>query len=363
MGTQTAAPLRLTDFRELAAGRVTRPVWDFVDGGSGDERTLAANTAAFDRHRLRPRILVDVDKIDTRTTLFGTTLATPVGLAPVAYHRLLHPEGEVATARGAGRAGALMIAGIFASRTLEDIAAAASGPLWLQLYWLRQRAVLEQLVERAEAAGYEAFVVTLDAKRIGQRLRDMRNGFSLPEGVAAVNVDPAVMAEAHQATDGDSAIAAHAETSFDRALTWKDLAWLRERTSKPILVKGVLTAEDARLAVEHGVDGIVVSNHGGRQLDNAVATIDALEEAVQAVAGAIPVLMDGGVRRGTDVFTALALGASAVLIGRPFLWGLAVDGEDGVTEVLRMATSELEHTMTLMGTPTLADIDRTAVRP
>jgi len=363
METPSPAPLRLTDFRHLAADRLPGPVWDFIDGGSGDERTLAGNTAAFDRYRLRPRILADVDKVDTRTTLFGTPLATPVGVAPVAYHRMLHPDGEVATARGAGRAGALMVAGIFASRSLEDIAAAASGPLWLQLYWLRQRAVLEQLIERAEAAGFEAFVVTLDAARIGQRLRDMRNSFSLPEGVAAVNVDPAVMAQAHQATAGDSAIATHAESSFDRTLTWDDLAWLRDRTSKPILLKGILTAEDARLAVEHGADGVVVSNHGGRQLDNAVAGIDALEECVQAVDGAIPVLMDGGVRRGTDVFTALALGATAVLLGRPFLWGLAVDGADGVADVLRMATSELEHTMTLMGTPTLADIHRTAVRP
>ncbi|MEY9856219.1 4-hydroxymandelate oxidase [Catenulispora sp. GAS73] len=363
MGTQNAAPLRLTDFRDLAAGHVTRPVWDFVDGGSGDERTLAANTSAYDRHRLRPRVLTDVDKIDTRTALFGTALATPVGLAPIAYHRLLHPEGEAATVRGAGRAGALTVVGIFASRTLEDIAEAATGPLWLQLYWLRQRAVLEQLIERAEAGGYEAFVVTLDAKRIGQRLRDMRNGFTLPEGVAAVNVDPAVMAEAHRAHEADSAISAHAEISFDRTLTWEDLAWMRGRTAKPILLKGVLTAEDARLAAEHGVDGIVVSNHGGRQLDNAVASIDALEECVEAVSGSMPVLVDGGIRRGTDVFTALALGADAVLIGRPFLWGLAADGADGVEAVLRMATSELEHTMTLMGTATLADIDRSAVRP
>ena len=363
MGTRNDAPLRLADVRDLAAGHVTRSVWDFVDGGAGDERTLAANISAYDRHRLRPRILVDVDKIDTRTALFGTALATPIALAPVAYHRLLHPDGEVATVRGAGRAGALTVVGIFASRTLEDIAAAAAGPLWLQLYWLRRRAVLEQLIERAETLGYEAFVVTLDAVRIGQRLRDMRNGFALPDGVAAVNVDPAVMAEAHQATDGDSAIAAHAETSFDRALTWKDLAWLRSRTAKPILLKGVLTAEDARLAAEHGADGIVVSNHGGRQLDNAVAAIDALEECVQAVSGSMPVLIDGGIRRGTDVFTALALGASAVLIGRPFLWGLAAGGEDGVADVLRLATAELEHTMTLMGTPTLADIDRAAVRP
>lgn len=366
MGTRSGAVLRLSDYRELAAGRLPKPVWDFVDGGSGDERTLHHNIAAFDRYKLRPRILVDVGKVDTRTTLFGTPLAAPIGLAPIAYHRLLHPDGEVATARGAGAAGALMVVGIFASRTIEDIAAAASGPLWLQLYWLRQRAVLEQLVERAEAAGYEAFVVTLDAQRIGRRLRDIRNEFSLPEGVAAVNVDPAVMAQAHQATAGTSAIAAHAEASFDRTLTWADLAWLRARTRKPILVKGVLTAEDARLAVEHGVDGIVVSNHGGRQLDNAMAPIDVVEEAVQAVrsgGGTIPVLVDGGFRRGTDVFTALALGAHAVFLGRPFLWGLAVDGAEGVEKVLTMATDELKHTMTLMGTSNLAAIERTAVCP
>lgn len=357
----TAALLCLDDYRRAASHRMRDEVWDYVEGGADDERTVAANRAAFDRYRVRPHVMTDVSSVDTRTALFGTPVGTPLGIAPTAYHRLIDPEGEVATARGAGQAGALFVVSMFASRTVEDIAAAASGPLWLQLYWLRRRDVMADLIARAERAGFEAFVLTVDVPRMGRRRRDMRNGFAIGGDVAAVNIDPSVMAPAHRAGAGSSAIAVHAAQSFDPSLTWGDIAWLRAHTDRPIVLKGILTGADAARAADAGADAIIASNHGGRQLDGVVASIDALAEVVAAVDGACPVLFDGGVRRGPDVFAALALGASAVLLGRPPLWALAAGGADGVAGLMRLATLELEHTMAMAGRPELADIDRAAV--
>ncbi|XNL29621.1 alpha-hydroxy acid oxidase [Longispora sp. K20-0274] len=353
--------LCVEDYQSIARDRLTPEVWDFVEGGSGAERTLAANRQAFEGMTLRPRVLVDVSAPDARTTLFGAPLATPVGVAPTAYHRLMHPDGELATARGAGAAGALYVVSIFASQPLEDIAKAATGPLWLQLYWLRRREALVDLVGRAEAAGYRALVLTVDAPRIGRRLRDARNGFAIDPDVRAVNLDAALTATSHERAEGTSALDRHAAEEFDPTITWADLAWLRARTRLPIVLKGILTAEDARLAVEHGVDAVVVSNHGGRQLDRAPASLAALGEVVAGLGGAMPVLMDGGVRTGADVFCALALGADAVLLGRPVLWGLAADGAAGVAGALDLVTGELTHTMALTGRPNLSDIDHTAV--
>ncbi|MFI9786781.1 alpha-hydroxy acid oxidase [Kitasatospora sp. NPDC051984] len=355
--------LELADFERAARDRLPDEIWDFVQGGSGAERTLAANRARFEQCRLRPRTMVDVSVTDQGLTLLGSRLETPIGIAPMAYHQLFHPEGEVATARAAGRAGALMVAGIFASRTLESIAEAATGPLWLQLYWLRRRDALAALVERAEAAGYRALMLTVDAPRIGRRLRDARNGFAIPAHVRAVNLDQAVMAASHRAGHGSSGIADHAKEQFDPTLTWADLAWLRERTRLPIVLKGILTAEDARLATEHGVDAVLVSNHGGRQLDGALPSLAALPEVAAAVPPNLPVLLDGGVRTGTDIALAVALGARAVLIGRPLLWGLAVDGERGAGQVLDLLKAELDDTLALLGRPRLAELDRTAVVP
>ncbi|MBM9434910.1 alpha-hydroxy-acid oxidizing protein [Streptomyces bryophytorum] len=355
-------PGTVEGYRALARGRLGGEVWDFFEGGAESERTVGDNRRAFGRVTLRPRVLVDVSRCDTAVEVLGARLRTPVGVAPTAYHRLAHPDGEVATAQGAGAAGALFVVSIYASRTIEDVAAAATSPWWLQLYWLRRRDILADLVARAAAAGCGAVVLTVDAPRLGRRHRDARNGFALGPGIRAANLDSAVTASAHLPAAGRSALAAHAVEAVDPSVTWSDLAWLRARSDLPLVLKGVLTAQDAALAVDHGADAVVVSNHGGRQLDRAPATLDALAEVVAAVGGAIPVLLDGGVRGGTDAFAALALGARAVLLGRPALWGLAAGGAAGVAGVLDLATEELAHTMALAGRPDLASIDGSAVR-
>ncbi|WP_437095675.1 alpha-hydroxy acid oxidase [Streptomyces sp. enrichment culture] len=347
--------LTLDDYEAAARKELPPPVWDFLAGGSGTESMLSAGREALDGIRLRPRCLVDVSACAPGTTLLGSDLSIPLGIAPMAYHRLAHPEGEVATARAAGDAGVLLTVSMFASRTLEDIAAAATGPLWLQLYWLKRRAPMTDLIRRAEDAGYRALVLTVDAPRVARRPRDARNGFSVPDDIRAVNVDPAVMSASHGGRAGESAVARHAREQFDSSVTWEDLAWLREQSPLPLVLKGVLTAEDAELAVAHGVEGIVVSNHGGRQLDCATPAVDALPEVAGAVAGRCRVILDGAVRHGADIAKALCLGADAVLVGRPALWGLAHSGRAGVAGVLRVLAEEFEETMTLTGTTRAAD--------
>jgi 4-hydroxymandelate oxidase len=282
-------------------------------------------------------------------------------VAPTAFHGQVHPDAEPATARGAAAAGSLLVASTLSSRPLEEIAAAATVPLWFQLYLLRDRDVTADLVTRARSAGYRGLVLTVDTPVLGRRLRDVRNSFVVAPGARALNLDVPLIPADGPGQEGVSGLSVAAAAMFDRTLTWADLAWLRGLTDLPLLVKGVVTAADAALAVEHGVDGIIVSNHGGRQLDGGLASLRALPEVAAEVAGRCPVLVDGGVRRGRDVFIALALGADAVLVGRPVLWGLAVGGADGVTQVLTMLADDLEHTMALAGRPTLADIGRDAV--
>jgi 4-hydroxymandelate oxidase len=353
--------LRVDDYAQVAEARLPADIWGYIDGGSGTEWTLAENRAAFERITLRPRFLVDVHECDTSTSLLGTPLAAPIGVAPMAYHRLVHPDGELATAEAIGAVGGPFVVSIFASQPVEKIAEHASGPLWLQLYWLRQRDQLVELVRRAEGCGFEAIVLTVDTPKVGRRLRDLRNSFTLPEHVSAVNLADTVMATSQQAVAGSSALERHSRERFDSTITWADLGWLRDLTTLPLLVKGVLTAEDARLAVQHGFAGVIVSNHGGRQLDAAPAAITALPEVVAAVDGRVPVLLDGGVRTGNDVFRALALGARTVFVGRPALWGLAAGGADGATRVLGLLRDELVEAMTLAGRPTIADIDSSSI--
>ncbi len=354
--------LRLEEFETAARSGLRADVWDYLQGGSGTESTLAANLTAFQRIIVRPRVLVDISARDLGTTLLGAPLDFPVAIAPMAFQRLAHPDGEVAAAAAAREVGSLFIASTMASRSFEEIAAAAGGTWWLQVYWLRQREVLGRMLRRAADAGCKALMLTVDTPRLGRRLRDIRNGFTLPPGIRAVNVESSVMAAAHERDPRASALQRHVASEFDPTITWADLAWLRAQTTLPVMLKGIVTAEDTVLAVDHGVDAIVVSNHGGRQLDGAIASMDALPEVVAAAAGRIPVLVDGGVRNGTDVFKALALGAHAVLVGRPVLWGLAHAGAAGAGAVLTLLREELSEVMALAGRPRIADIDATAVR-
>ncbi|GAA2507677.1 alpha-hydroxy acid oxidase [Winogradskya humida] len=315
---------------------------DFFAGGAGDERTLRANEAAYERRRIVPRVLRATGDRDLRLTLFGTELATPILVAPTAFHKLAHPDGEAATARGAAGAGTVMVVSMAATQPIEEIAA-AGGPLWFQLYPQPDLAFTAAVIKRAEAAGCRALVVTVDSPVFGRRERDLRNGFlDLPAGLACENL-----------RDAEGRVRS---IEMDATLGWDRIAWLRGVTGLPLLLKGILHPADARLAVEHGVDGLIVSNHGGRQLDGAVATVDALPAVVDAVGGRVPVLVDGGIRRGGDVLVALALGADAVLIGRPVVWGLAAGGAPGVLKKLRDLTGELDHAMALAGAKRLADL-------
>ncbi len=341
-----AAAQSLADI-ERAAGSILPPdIRDFVAGGSGSETTSNANRFALDRVAVVPRVLRDVSACTTASTLLGQPVAAPMAIAPVAYQQLVHPDGELAAARAAAKSGVPYIVSTLSCVPMEEIAA-VGGSIWFQLYWLRDSAEALDLVRRAEDAGAAAIVLTVDVPWMGRRLRDIRNGFTLPEQVRAVHL--AGDASAHRRRAGGSAVAAHTSEVFSSALTWSSVEQLRRHTRLPVVLKGILAVEDALRAVECGVDAIVVSNHGGRQLDGAIPSIDALAEVAPAVAGGCEVLLDSGIRSGTDVLRALALGASGVLIGRPFMWGLAAGGEQGVRRVLELLSVELRDALGLSG--------------
>ncbi len=343
-------PVNVADYERLAAERLDPGVHGYFAGGAGDERTLRDNLAAFTRRRLRPRTLVDVSEVSTRATVLGAEVSMPLLVAPVAFQRLVDPDGEVAMARAAAAAGTIMcLSTIATSRPTEICERAPAAPRWLQLYCFSDRAITRALIDEAVDCGFDAIALTVDAPRAGRRERDLRTGFSVPAGVTA----PAVAA----AIGSDRAITMEEVFELvDATLAWEDLAALASECSLPIVLKGIQTGEDARLAVEHGAAGIVVSNHGGRQLDGVAASLDILPETVDAVDGRCAVLMDGGIRRGTDVVTALALGADAVLAGRAPLWGLAVGGEPGARRVLEILRTEIELALVLTGCPTVADL-------
>jgi isopentenyl diphosphate isomerase/L-lactate dehydrogenase-like FMN-dependent dehydrogenase len=339
-------PINVYEYEELARTRLHPAVWDYYSGGANDEVTLRENRAAIARLWIRPRVLVDVRQVQMATTLLGIPVPMPVGIAPTAAQGAACAEGECATARAAGALGALMIASTESTRSLEEIAQAATGPLWFQLYFSsRTHERASRLVRRAEDAGYRAIVVTVDAPRSGQKERHLRSEktYEWPPSGNLLSEPPD-------------------EEYLGETLTWDDLRWLRGITSLPIVIKGILTAEDAILGVEFGAAGIVVSNHGGRQLDTVAATIEALPEVVEAVAKRSEVYMDGGIRRGTDVLKALALGARAVFVGRPVLWGLAASGAEGAQHVLELLQGELELAMALAGCPDIASIDSALVQ-
>lgn len=347
-------PLSLGDYERLAQQHLEPEVWDFIHGGAGDERTVRANTEAFDRVRLLPRLLTGSMDPDMAATVLGRRWAAPIGVAPMAYHTLAHPDGEIATVRAAAAAGLPTVVSTFAGRTFEELAGAAAGaPLWLQIYCFRDRATTQGLVERAERAGFEALVLTADVPRLGRRIRDLRNGFRLPPGIAPANLSGADF----------SSPEAHARTELDPGLDWSVLAWLRSISPLPILVKGIMTARDALRALDAGAAGIVVSNHGGRQLDGVPAAFEVLPAIAAAVAGQGAVLLDGGIRRGTDVLAAVASGADAVLVGRPVLHGLAAGGQDGVSGVLGVLGDELCDAMALIGAGSLAELTGDLLAP
>jgi 4-hydroxymandelate oxidase len=352
--------LNVADFESLARKRLSPGAYGYYAGGSEDERTLARNRDGLGRWVLLPRVLVDVGRVDVSARALGAAVAMPILVAPTAFHRLAHPDGETATARGAGAAGALMVASTIATCTLESIAEAATGPLWFQLYVYRDRSLALDLIRRAEAAGYRGLCLTVDAPRLGRRERDLVNRFTLPPRLTMANL---ASAGAQYARWGSrSSMFDYANSQLDPSLSWDAVSWLRKQTKLPILLKGIVRRDDAIRAVERGVEAIIVSNHGGRQLDGEEATILALPDVVEAVAGRAEVYVDGGFRRGSDVLKALALGARGVLVGRPVLWGLAAGGAPGVTRVLELLRAELELAMALAGCPSLAAIDRSLVR-
>ncbi len=329
--------ITVDDYEPLAREALPADVFDYYAGGAGDEWTLAENRRAFEDWVIRPRMLTGAWPADPSTSVLGNEIAFPVLVAPWAYQKRAHPDGELATARAAARAGTVMVVSSTAFEYLEDVAAASDGPKWWQLYVFTDRGLTVDMLHRVHAAGFGAVCLTVDFPDSGLRHRDTRSGFQIPIGLPSDVL------------------------TYAPDLTWDDLTWIREAAPVPLLVKGLMTAEDARLAVGAGVDAIVVSNHGGRQLDSVHAPITVLPEIVEAVEGRVPVLVDGGFRRGADVFKALALGAAAVLVGRPACWGLAAAGEDGVVDVLRILRAELENTMVLAGTRSLGDITEARV--
>lgn len=351
-GGRAPAPLNLLELESAAASVLDPLARDYYRSGAGDELTLARNRAAFAELELLPRVLVDVSTVDTSTTVLGTALSHPVAVAPTAFHRLADPEGEVATACGAAAAGALMCLSSLSNTPMEEVAAAADAPRWFQLYVFRDRGVTSDLVSRAEAAGYGAIVLTVDAPVLGRRERDVRNEFELPEGLSIACVPDGDV----DAPTGQSGLAAYFATMLDASLDWSDLEWLVSSTSLPVAVKGIHRADDAERAVESGAAGVIVSNHGGRQLDTVPATIEMLPAVAEALGGRADVLLDSGVRRGTDVVKALALGADAVLIGRPILWSLALGGSGGVRDTIEMLVAELREAMTLCGARSLDEL-------
>ena len=341
---------------EREAERVLDPgAFGYFAGGAGDEETLCDNLEAFSRWQLRPRVLVDVGEVTTATTVLGREVSMPLLVAPTAFQRLAHPDGEVATARAAAEVGTVMCQSTLSSVTPAELAAAAPGArLWFQLYWSSDRGFTADLLASVVEAGFEAVVFTVDFPAAGRRERDLRAAFTLPEDLATPNIPGSLRRRDFHTALGEI---------VDPTLTWRDLEWLRETCPLPVLLKGILTAEDGLLAAEHGAAGVIVSNHGGRQLDGVAAALDALPEVVEAVRDDVEVLLDGGVRRGAAVLKALALGARAVLVGRPPVWGLAVGGEQGVREVLELLRAEIALGLTHLGCRSPAEVTRAHVKP
>jgi len=366
-GERPAVPIAAAELQERARQQMTAEAYGYVAGGAGSELTMRANREALERVRIVPRMLRDVSIRDLSTSLLGTPMPAPVMLAPVGVQSIVHPDGELASARAAGALGVPFIFSTAASHSMEEVAEAVGGaPRWYQLYWPKDPDLCASFVSRADAAGYGALVLTLDTWMLGWRPRDLQHAY-LPflkgEGVANYFSDPVFRAALGQPPEEDlEAAVRHWAYQFSNpAVTWSDIAWLREQTPLPLLLKGILHPDDARRAREAGVDGVIVSNHGGRQVDGAVGALEALPAVRAAVGDDLTVLFDSGVRTGADAFKALALGADAACVGRPFVWGLALDGQAGVEQVLRCLLAELDLTLALSGHTSVAQLDASAV--
>ncbi len=351
---KTEEIVSLPELESLAEGYLSPMARAYVCGGAADELTLRANCEDWQRIRLMPKALVDVSRIDLKTEVLSHPYSLPILLAPTAFHRLCHPEAELATVQGANLAGVGMVLSSLSTDSVEEVARAAQNPLWFQLYTQVDRGLTRQMVERAEAAGCKAICVTIDTPVLGARHRETRAQFKLPSDFKLPNLN--LGAVSHRPTPGEI----YSEL-LNAALTWKDIEWLRSITKLPVLLKGVLNPDDAARAVETGVAGVIVSNHGARNLDTVPSTAAALPRIVDKVQGKLPLLVDGGIRRGTDVLKALALGAQAVLIGRPYLYGLAVAGGEGVARVVDVLRRELMMAMALTGRTSIAQIDRSVL--
>ncbi|MGE3911084.1 MAG: alpha-hydroxy acid oxidase [Chloroflexota bacterium] len=375
--------INIEDLRQRARRRLPRAVFDFVDGGGEDEWSVRENRAAFERITFRPRVLVDVSQRDQTTTVLGQKLAAPIVCAPTGMPGLLWPRGEVEAAKAAKKAGSIYTLATRATCSIEEVAEATDGHCWFQVYVWQDREMTKQLVERAAAAGAKAMFLTVDVQVVSQRERDLRNGFTVPPKVTVRNAlntlqkldwmrrvlggpkitDRNFLSFSEQAGGDDLVrLGGFINRKYDPSVDWEDFRWFRSLWKGPLVIKGITTPEDARLAVEYGADGIVVSNHGGRQLDYMQASIEALPEIADAVGDRLEILLDSGVRRGTDVVKALALGAKACMVGRPYLWGLGAGGQTGVERALNILQTETDRTLALIGRPTLAQLDRTAVR-
>jgi lactate 2-monooxygenase len=367
-GQTPALPVQAAELEAQARKQMSADAFGYVAGGAGAELTMSANLRAFERWEIVPRMLRDVSERDLSTTILGTAMPAPVLLAPIGVQSIVHPDAELAVGRAAAAQGLPAILSTAGSHSIEQVAeTVGTASRWYQLYWPRDRDLAASFVARAVGAGYEAIVVTLDTWLLGWRPRDLNNGF-LPflkgEGVATYFSDPVFRGALEQPPEDDPgpAIGHWAYQFANPRVTWADLEWLREQTSLPIVLKGILHDEDARRALDAGVDGLIVSNHGGRQVDGSIGSLDALPGVREAVGDELPLLFDSGIRTGADIFKALALGADAVCIGRPYIWGLALDGQAGVEHVLRCLLGELDLTLALSGYTEIGQVERSALR-
>uniref|UniRef100_A0A8R1E0W9 FMN hydroxy acid dehydrogenase domain-containing protein n=1 Tax=Caenorhabditis japonica TaxID=281687 RepID=A0A8R1E0W9_CAEJA len=360
--SNTAALLTLDDYRKYSERNLTKLARDYYESGAEEEKTLRRNQQAFDRLLIRPHCLRSVESIDTSIEwLNGRKLEFPIGIAPTAFQKMATTDGELSTVRGAAASKSIMICSSWGTTSIVDIGKEAKivgATIWFQLYVYKDRAVTEALIHRAESAGVEALVLTVDTPVLGRRLKDTYNKFSLPKHLKFANFESESQAEMPKGAAGESGFMQYVSSQIDPSLDWSTLQWIRSKTNLPVIVKGVMRGDDALLALEAGVDGIIVSNHGGRQLDSCIATIEALPDVVRAVDGQIPVFLDGGVRNGRDILKAVAIGARGVFVGRPVLWGLATAGSTGVSAVVGILQSEFRHAMQLSGFRSIKELQR-----